>query len=63
MSVVIRCGKCQKFYAVKNKHCACGDENKPPRRYYVRYGGKTTYAGDSFQIAKGGFNVEVQHKN
>jgi hypothetical protein len=57
MSIVIRCAGCHKFYAVKNKHCACGAENKSPRQYYVRYNGRTTYAGDSLPIAK---EIEVK---
>lgn len=52
MSIVIRCSKCKKFYAVKNSVCRyCGHEDRD-RQYYVRLGDITTYAGNSLRIAK-----------
>ncbi len=52
MSVVIRCNKCNKFYATKSNVCIyCGHESRE-KKYYIRLGKITTYAGNSIRIAK-----------
>jgi integrase len=52
MSVVIRCNKCKKFYAVKSSACIyCGHESRD-KKYYVRLGKITTYAGNAIRVAR-----------
>ena len=52
MSIVIRCNKCSKFYAVKGSTCIyCGHESRD-KKYYVRLGKITTYAGNSARLAR-----------
>ena len=52
MSVSIRCIKCERYYALKHNKCpACGFENRD-KSYYVRFGGKITFAGNSLKLAR-----------